>query len=422
VNRNGPSRFDGSTIQSPLHSKGGFIMTRRINNSGLKMGWLLLAVLMLLAPLSSAFAEGPKINAMTRNLYLGADIFKVVEAAQTNPSSIPYVVAEVFQTAMYTNFPARAEAIADEIARYKPQVVGLQEVSTYYIQTPGDFMQGNPVQANNLVIDFYTVLNEALQARGMEYDAFTVNNANIEVPMINPSSPTYLSDIRLVDHDVILVRKGHDAVQVLNGNYQAQLTLDLAGIPVSFSRGYLAVDVDVDGTDYRFVNTHLEVASSPGSVFRVFQSWQMQELLGTVAYLNSLDPKPIVMVADWNSSPDDVPGTGYVPGYGWLPYTPPYIQAVDAGYLDSWLLQSKYDEGYTSGFDEYVSDPDAELTSRIDIIFLAPDTLTIDKVSSTVVGEEQIDMVPNTYPGAPEGAMLWPSDHAGVVSKIKFLE
>jgi len=374
---------------------------------------LCIGVAILAAPLSSAFAGAPKIKAMTRNLYLGADIFKVVEAAQTDPATIPYAVADVFQTAMYTNFPERAKAIADEIAMFEPDVVGLQEVSTYYIQTPGDFMAGNPVQADTIVIDFYAVLNAELQARGMEYTAFTVHNADIEMPMIDPSSPTYLSDIRLVDHDVILVREDHDAVEVLNGNYQAQLVLDLGGTNVSFSRGFVAVDVDVKGTTYRFVNTHLEVRSAPGSVFRVFQSWQMQELLGTVAYINSLDPKPIVMVADWNSSIEDVPSESYVPGMGFIPYTPPYMQAVGAGYLDSWLLQKKYDDGFTSGFDEYVSDPTAELTSRIDIIFTAPLYLKIDKVMANVVGDEVEDMTPSGF---------WPSDHAGVKTKIKFLK
>ncbi|MCP4367881.1 MAG: hypothetical protein GY797_07185, partial [Deltaproteobacteria bacterium] len=108
--------------------------------SGFKKGLLLFTVLMLIALPSSAFAGKPKIKTMTRNLYLGADIFKVVDAAQTDPDSIPYAVAEVYQTMIDTNFWERAEALADEIARFKPDVIGLQEVSTYYIQTPGDFL------------------------------------------------------------------------------------------------------------------------------------------------------------------------------------------------------------------------------------------------------------------------------------------
>jgi endonuclease/exonuclease/phosphatase family metal-dependent hydrolase len=381
---------------------------------------LCIGVAILAAPLSSAVAEDVKFNTLTRNLYLGADIFKVVEASQSSdPYAIPTAVAEVYQTMLFTNFWARAEALADEIAAAKPQIIGLQEVSTYYIQTPGDFLAGNPAQASNLVIDFYTVLDAALKARRMEYTAFTVTNADIEMPMFDPNSPTYLSDARLVDHDMILVRKGHDAVSVLNGNYQAQLELDLGGgATATFTRGYLAVDVNIKDTIFRFVNTHLEVRSAPESVFRYYQSLQMQELVGTLAYLSYLDPKPIVMVGDFNSSIEDEEGYWTHPVYGPLPYTPPYMQAVDAGYLDSWLLQSKYDDGYTSGFDDLVSDPFAELTSRIDLVFLNPLDMMLDKVSCDVVGEEVSDMVPNT--NAP-GYYLWPSDHAGVVAKVKFV-
>jgi len=82
-----------------------------------------------------------------------------------------------------------------------------------------------------------------------------------------------------------------------------------------------------------------------------------------------------------------------------------------------WRLQKKYDDGFTSGFDEYVSDPFAELTSRIDLVFLSPLDLTLDKALCDIVGNEISDMVPNTH--AP-GYYLWPSDHAGVVAKIEF--
>ena len=380
---------------------------------------LLLVLSMLIVPFTSASAaqKEPKINAMTYNLYLGADIFKVVEAAQVDPDSVPYVVAEVYQTMLYTNFSARAEAIADEIAANKPQVVGLQEVEAFYKQTPGDFLIGNPTPATDLVIDFYAVLDAALKARGMYYDAYTVTNADVEVPMIDMESPTYLSDVRMVDHDVVLVRKGHAAWPVLADNYATNVGIDIAGTYVEFTRGYVVVDVDVKGQVFRFVSTHLEVRSSPDSVFRVVQSAQMQELIGTLDWISSIDTKPIVMVGDFNSAPEDVPGYGWHPDYGWLPYTPPYMQAVNAGYLDAWLQQSKYDEGFTSGFDEYVSDPGAVLDTRIDLVFVDPKDLLVDKVSCDVVGDEVSDMVPNpSYPGQ----YLWPSDHAGVVAKLKF--
>ena len=219
---------------------------------------------------SPAFAvDKQKVKVITRNLYLGGDIFKVVDAAQNNPVSIPFVVAEVFHTMLQTNFQARAEAIADEIANASPQVIGLQEVSTFYIQTPGDFMEENLSPAKDVVIDFYTVLNDALEARGMYYDDFPVTNSDVELPMLNSESPTFLSDVRMVDHDHVLVRKGCPASQVLTDNYGTNIGLYLGPVYVEFTRGFVIVDVDVKGETFRFVNTHLEVSSAPESVFRV---------------------------------------------------------------------------------------------------------------------------------------------------------
>jgi endonuclease/exonuclease/phosphatase family metal-dependent hydrolase len=352
---------------------------------------LLLGIAILVAPVSSAFSAEPKAKVMTRNVYLGANIFRVVYAP---PQQIPYAVADVYRIMLSTNFWERAEALADEISLFEPDVVGLQEVSTYYIQTPGDFIFGNPVQANTLVIDFYSVLDAALKARGMEYTAYTVTNADIEMPMVDPNAgpPYYLSDARMVDHDVILVRKDHVASNEQKGTYLSQREVILGDTEISFSRGYIAVDVNIKGDDFRFVNTHLETGG-------VWQADQMEELLTILEG----ETKPIIMVGDFNSSPpEDVPAESYVR---------PYMQAVNAGYLDTWLLQDRYDEGYTAGFGELVNDPNAELGSRIDLIFLDPKDLEIDKVKAAVVGNKVEDMTPSG---------LWPSDHAGVVAKIKF--
>jgi endonuclease/exonuclease/phosphatase family metal-dependent hydrolase len=378
--------------------------------------WFVTACLVF--PLSSAIAKKggnhkTQVKVMTRNLYLGADIFRVVEAAQNDPDTIPYVVEDVFQTVQDTNFYDRAEAIADEVLKTKPHVIGIQEASTYYIQTPGDFFAGNPDQATDVFISFYTVLNEALEARGLYYVAHEVINADIELPMVDLQSQTGLSDVRLVDQDMILVKKPLESREVAAGNYDTQLELDIGGTPAAFSRGYLVVDVEIKGNEYRFVNTHLEVRSEPGSPFRLAQSAQMFELLTTIGGLSVDGPPQVIMVGDFNSSPEDIPGEAIDPSDGKLkPYVPPYMLATGYfGYLDSWLLQKRYDDGYTSGFDEFVSDPTAELTTRIDHVFLGPNGYKIEKVKSDVVGDEVKDMTPNG---------LWPSDHAGVVAKIRF--
>ena len=107
---------------------------------------IFVGVLVFAAPLTSTAAGNDSgIDVMTRNLYLGADIFRVVDAA-TNPPNpalhgldIPVAVAQVYKIMLETNFWARAEAIADEIAAKKPQVIGLNEVETFSIQTPSDF-------------------------------------------------------------------------------------------------------------------------------------------------------------------------------------------------------------------------------------------------------------------------------------------
>lgn len=373
--------------------------------------WMVVAGLIF--PLSSAIAKKggnhkTQVKVMTRNLYLGADIFRVVIAAQSlDPAAaVPEAVAEVFKIMQETNFNDRAEAIADEILKTKPHVIGIQEASTYYFQTPSQ-----PAKADEVFIDFYSTLDAALKARGLYYDAYAIENADIEMPMVDKDSIVGYSDVRLVDHDMILVKKCLESSEVVAQNYSNNLGLFIDETYVEFTRGYLAVDVKIKGEEYRFVNTHLEVSSAPDSVFRIVQDAQMQELLGIVNFLSLDNPKQVVMVGDFNSSPDDVEGKAFYPGVGLVSYVPPYMRAMDAGYLDSWLLQKKYDEGYTSGFDEYVSDPTAELTTRIDHVFLGPNGYKIEKVKSVVVGDEVKDITPNG---------LWPSDHAGVVAKIKF--
>ena len=387
---------------------------------------LIVILSLLVIPISSSSAgNGPQIKAMTRNLYLGADIFKVVEAAQDNPDdplAVPIAVSELYHTMLFTNFWARAEAIADEIEEKNPDVIGLQEVSKYFKQTPSDFINDGEEQASFVVIDFYQVLNDALLDRGLHYKEFEQENADIELPMLDLKSPNFFSDVRMVDRDMVLVKDdGYNPQEVLIKKYDNNLFINLSDMELTFNRGFLIIDVNVDDQDFRFVNTHLEVRGEPGSPFRLYQYLQMAELLTTLRELPDIleiEERPIIMVGDFNSSPEDEQGVFNHPVYGPTSYTPPYMLALGAGYLDAWTKQNNYGDGFTSGFDEYVSDPYAELTSRIDLIFVDPLELEIKKVNCDVVGDEVSDMVPN--PLLPEVLRLWPSDHAGVVGEIRY--
>ena len=53
------------------------------------------------------------LTVMTRNLYLGGDIFSV---AAPSPVPLPVRVAQLWQQILASNFPERAGAIAQEIA------------------------------------------------------------------------------------------------------------------------------------------------------------------------------------------------------------------------------------------------------------------------------------------------------------------
>ena len=73
--------------------------------------------------------DAPQIKAMSRNLYLGADLLPVVSAPD-----IPTLMeraATVAKTVHATDFPTRAKALAAEIQAEEPWLIGLQEVSLW---------------------------------------------------------------------------------------------------------------------------------------------------------------------------------------------------------------------------------------------------------------------------------------------------
>lgn len=367
---------------------------------------------------ASAIADDDKIKVMTRNIYLGADIFPVLAAAQDpNPIAVPLAVTDVWQAVQATNFIERAEALADEINRRRPHAIGLQEVSIWRTQIPGDFLAGNPTQASDVALDFLEILMTELEERGLDYTvAASVDNADLELPMVvgfaaDGQTPIF-GDLRLSDRDVVLVKNKPSISfsNVYNGNFTYNGQTSVGGQTIEFTRGYNMLDINVKGADYRFVNTHLEVGGS--EPFKSLQAVQMNELMQVID-ATTIPSYPVVMVGDFNSDPREEPfiSSSGVPGLDGLPLVPPYLQAVGSGFLDLWLSKKRPQNGYTCCFDDLVSDPNAQLSSRIDHIFLNPKAREVEKLKAKVVGDSDADMT--------DTSGLYPSDHAGVFGKIK---
>jgi hypothetical protein len=328
------------------------------------------------------------VRVMTRNIYVGTDLDSVYKVS--DPAMVPLAAAWAFQLLLSTDFNERAQALADEIVLGRPHLIGLQEISLFRIQSPGDMIVGGTVPAETVFQDFLAILMNALQQRGLNYRvAGIVENFDIEVPMITSPAPTF-DDIRLTDYDVVLARHDVQINNVVEQNYQA--ALPIPGFGIDLPRGYIALDARVDSKTYRFVNTHLE------SISEQVRFAQAQEL---VAILSN-ETKPIILVGDLNTLAPD--GNAYQ-----------YI--INQGYVDSWDRNRicLNPDGYTAIHDPDLRNTTVKLDQRIDLILVKShkylgNRQIIGPVWSFVVGDELKDRTPSG---------LWPSDHAGVIARLR---
>jgi endonuclease/exonuclease/phosphatase family metal-dependent hydrolase len=354
---------------------------------------------------------GARITVMTRNLYFGADLAPIV--ASTDPEKLIETATEVLERLAATNFPERAQALAAEIVEKKPHVVGLQEV--FDLRLGGE--HGLPPFR-----DYLSDLLGALAAQGADYRAIaTVRNLNITVSV--PS----LGQLRFTDRDVLLARADIAAAPVrlvdaagsplcrpsLDGcNYQVFVSVPspLPGIldDIAIERGFVVVDMLVDGQVFRVANTHLEVrAPDPTNpVSALIQAAQAAELIVILTAAPNVLGAPILVVGDINSSPEDP-----IVEAGLFTIVPPYTQFVAGGYTDAWTLRPGNPPGFTCCQLGDLSNPESILGERIDVVF--SDAVPV-RVRANVVGNDESDKT------TPSG--LWASDHAGVVARLEFAE
>jgi len=337
-----------------------------------------------------------QLSVMTRNIYIGTDVDMILQ--EEDPYLIPLRVAEAFQMLLGTNFPERAEALAEEILEKQPDLVGLQEVTTIRLQSPGDAVVGGNIPAEEVFLDYLKILMDAISAAGLNYQVVAkIQNADVEMPMIVSTDPNEFDDVRMTDYDVILARKGVAISDVEEVNYQARLIMPGTGLELPC--GYVAVNAKIGGKKYRFVNTHLQDADQ-GDFLLPIQLAQAEELLTVLSGIKI----PVILVGDFNSAaPNEA--------------TYKLITEVHT-YMDSWLLgrSNKNINGFTYGHDPDLLNTEQNFWKRIDYIFIrngksSVKRVCINWVKAEVTGDELSD---KTSSG------LWPSDHGGVYAELKF--
>jgi hypothetical protein len=367
--------------------------------------------------------QAGRLQVMTQNLYVGADIFKILDPSQ----SIPENAADVFADIQVTDFPQRAESIADLAAVHHPHLIGLQEVSLIRTQCPDDIVlppNDSAPNATDVYADYLQILLNALAARGLNYEvAASVTNADVELPVFNAGlldCPYLLFDARLTDRDVVLRRGDVEAEFTLSANYQANLPVSVDGTTIVFTRGYNIVDVSVDGRPYRFVNTHLQPDGDPAS--NAIQSLQALELAETLNALPALLGDRIqVVVGDFNSDPAVGPTSSCLlpPDFTTVgECATPYTVMHGYGFIDTWTVRNGADDpGFTCCQQDLLMNPISWLDERIDFVWVraplggAQGPNFLNAVHVIVVG---------LRPKARTADSLWPSDHAGVVAGMTF--
>lgn len=321
-----------------------------------------------------------RLSFMSRNLYIGTDLDIVVQAL-ASPSTTDNLPAllDAIGDLQATAWPVRVNAIADEIARERPHVVGLQEAWKIDINlTP----LGLPADIH---LDFITSLEAALAARGVDYDVAVVGNAVSAAPM---------PGISVLDRDLILVdasRVTYDPGTAVAQLFAANIGVVAAGVNVR--RGWVAVDASVEGIPMRIVNTHLESgASAAVTQLRVFQVAQLMAALGGI--------ERVVLIGDFN----DVPGS------------PMYGVVSGAGFADSWAELRPGVAGLTCCHVEVLSNESAQdaFGKRIDYVFARGFAFK----NGDVLGSIRLTgVLPGDRLAGPL-TTIWPSDHAGIAAQL----
>jgi endonuclease/exonuclease/phosphatase family metal-dependent hydrolase len=342
-----------------------------------------LVALLAAVSLSMVLAQSPAahgtVKVMTYNLNEGSDFVEVL-SAQTFPEFLQAVQITLNEVDT-SNPPLRMQAIAHQISITQPDLVGMQEVSTWLV---------GPPSAPAVRYDMLQELMDALKSRGQNYKvAVVVPEFQLAGPL-----PDLTNWLFVQDTDVMLVRDKGDLTlsNIQWGNYPTLLSLPTVAGPVTITRGWGSADVSLHGQQFRFIVTHVEnyIAQAPGTL--LIQEAQAKELADGPAYEMNM---PVIVAGDFNAD-----------ALGNDASIATYQEMLSFGFTDAWGARYLNDPAPTWPLLNS-SATNSTAFQRIDYIWTLGDVRPLNLSQAGAAPHDKV-------------SGLWPSDHAGVRATLQF--
>jgi endonuclease/exonuclease/phosphatase family metal-dependent hydrolase len=308
------------------------------------------------------------LRVATYNLYLGADLSLVF--GLDDEAALRERTAVVHGQLLATRFSDRARALAALLTRERPDLVGLQEVTTW-------------TRAERVWCDFLAELVAALEDRGEPYHAHAVNPTFTGRGVVVDDTGR-VEEMALTGGNAVLRRAASPWRVTDEGtaSYDVELQVPtVAGTLVPIGRGWGWVEVGRSGRRVLVVSTHLEAYDA-----RV-RAAQRDALLGWMEP-RAAGNRTAVVLGDLNATPG--------------------LVGMPAGWTDAWVAAGS-GPGHTCCQDPDLANPATRLHERIDYVFVRGVAVR----AARVVGDR-----PEDRTAAKDGARLWPSDHAAVVADV----
>ena len=347
--------------------------------------------------LAQAPDRGRPLKVMTRNLYQGTDFQEAIAAATASPASLPGFLSSVCTTmdnVRATKPAERIAAVAQEIADNSPDLVAVQEATLWQV-APGSPFADPRTLSFTTEVDPVGILLANLQSLGEPYQLEVVQpQFDFAAPCLTGywvHTTTQVAILARVDSLRSQLKVTNTAGGVFDlENHTLTFPSDILG-SVPIVRGWAYADVEYRGTPVRFVTAH------PEAFFDYYENQQVSELVGGVA--NPVNAgKPVIMAADFNTDPAS-PNSSFRVGYELI---------QQAGFADVWATTERK-PALTCCYDDLKA-PDFKLYEEIDYVF--------------VQGFAGVNLVPENakLTGNKPGSRvdgLWPSDHAGLIARIR---